>query len=170
MDHLPEWADYPCPRGFQEEPALGEENEQARFTSRVDKSYPTSEQAAGYHFKQSSWGYNHLTIYESSNSRSTGDSFGDLSQTDPSTRLYYFRASRGIKGPEHPNIHRNNEAIHEKSKFNILRNPTDSYKRIEPWDNKNLRETPTKLEKAAEQMNWFPLQANRPMNVCPTLT
>jgi hypothetical protein len=65
MDHLPEWADFPCPLGLQEEPSLGEKDEESRFTPRADKSYQTSDQAAGYYFKQSSWGYNHLLNYES---------------------------------------------------------------------------------------------------------
>ena len=170
MDHLPEWADYPCPLGLKEEPALGEEDEESRFTPRVDGSYPTSEQAAAYHFKQSSWCRKQLNMYESSDNHSTGNSFGDLSYTDPSTRLYYLRANRGIKGPNHPNIQRTNEPIHEMSKFNILRNPTDTRRRLEQWDPKDLRQAPTELEKAAEIMNRVPHEANRPMNVCPTLT
>lgn len=170
MDHLPDWADYPCPLGLQEEPALGEKDEESRFTPRVIKSYPTSEQAAAYQFKQSSWSWKHLNMYESSDNHSTGNSFGDLSYTDPSTRLYYLRANRGTKGPGHPNIQRSNGFLHEKSKFNILRNPTDSRRRMEPWDPKELRKAPTELEKAAEKMNQCPQETNWPMNVCPTLS
>lgn len=169
MDHLPEWADFPCPSSLQEEPHVGEEEKESRFTPRVDKWSETSEQMAGYYFKESFWSWNHLADYESWDNYSAGNFFGDLPHADVSTRLYYLRHSRGSKGPEHPCIQRSNELIHEKSKFNILRNPTDYRKRMEPWDPSDLRETPTELEKAAEKLHWYPQEANRPTNVCPTL-
>lgn len=170
MDHLPEWADFPCPWSLHEEPSIGLDDEESRFTPRPDKGVETRFQNAGYYFKESFWSWNHHTNYESLDNYSAGNSFGDLPHVDVSTRKYYLRYNRGNKGPDHPNIRRTNEPIHEKSKFNILRNPTDSRKRMDHWDPEDPRETATELEKAAEKIHWHPEEANRPMNVSPILT